>query len=171
MIPHYHLYNSKLHFLYFHLYLFSFKILSSVVSHRPYKRLVKVSGLITQNWIYKKLFILYPTQCYLLNINVSETKIFNLTPTAILTIIYPFNYHYDQLWGVWTSSETFYLLFLCVTVGKSTIIFHHLPPIVSLNDSPLHFVSRTTTFARVSYTPWHQLVEVSRHATYYWRNY
>ena len=165
IIPHYHYYNSKFNFLYFHLYSLSFKTLSAAISHIPYERLVKVSGLITQNWIYKWLFILCPIQRCIPNINVSETKIFNFTPTVILTIMHPFHHHYDQPWEVWTSSKTFYLLFPCVTVGKSTLIFHHLPPIISLNDSHLHFISRTTTFARVSYTPWHQLVEVSRLTT------
>jgi hypothetical protein len=152
-MSHYHHNNSKRHFLYFHLYSFSFKILLPVFSHIPYERLLKISGLITSNWIYKNLFILCPTKCFILNINVSQAKIFNFIPTTILTIIYPFHYHYDQLWEVWTSFKTFYLLFLCITAGKSTIIFHHLPPTISLNDSPLNFISRRTTFARVSYTP------------------
>jgi hypothetical protein len=171
ILPHYHHYNSKRRFLYFHLYSFSLKSLFTVVSHITYERLDKISRPITSSWIYKKLFILCPTPCYILNINVSEIIFFDFTPTTILRIISPLNHHYDQLWEVWTSFKTFYLLFLCVTVGKSTIVYNHLPPIISLNDSPLNFISRNTTIARVSHTPWHQLVKVIQHITSYWRNY
>ena len=65
IIPHHHHYNSKRHSLYFHFYSFSFKTLFTVVSHIPYERLVKISGPITQNWIYKKLFIQVIRTCIL----------------------------------------------------------------------------------------------------------
>ena len=171
IIPYYHHYNSKRHSLYFHFYSFSFKTFFTVVSHIPYERLVKISGPITQNWIYKKLFILCHMSCYILNTNVAETKIFIFVLTTILTIIYPSHYYYDQLWAVWASYKTFYLIFLSVTVEKSTIIYYRLLPIISLNDFTLNYISWDPTFSRVSYTPWHQVVKVLKRITSYWRNY
>ena len=153
------------------LYLFSLKILFTVVSHIPYERLVKVSGPLTQNWIYKKLFILCHTSCYILNTNVAQTKIFNFALTTILTIIYPFHCYYDQVWAVWASFKTFYLFFLSVTVEKSTTIYYRLLPIISLNDFTLNYISWNSTFPRVSYTPLYQVVKVIKRITSYWWNY